>query len=135
LENENIWLSQEQITNLFEKSKSTLNISNEYSLTYLKDMGVKEFVSSIEKWCPTIPNTYKFVGDRTPLMYFAHCPIKTLYKNDCSSCKFGGKLKLKGNDDFYISRQKIHNCIFTLYNRKNTKSDYKYKIIDEREDV
>ena len=112
-----------------------LNISNEYSLTYLKDMGVKEFVSSIEKWCPTIPNTYKLVGDRTPLMYFAHCPIKTLYKNDCSSCKFGGKLKLKGNDDFYISRQKIHNCIFTLYNRKNTKSDYKYKIIDEREDV
>jgi hypothetical protein len=99
----------------------------------LKKLSVKDIVSSIEKWCPTIPNTYKFTSGKLPLMTFAHCPVKTLHGyNDCANCKFINGLTLMGKDKFFIIRQKIHNCYFTLFDCKDVNLNYKYTIEDKR---
>ncbi len=112
---------------------SNLNISNDYTATKLLSMGVREMVSSIEKWCPTISGTYKVVDGRLVLMTFAHCPNKTLHHNDCSHCTHCGDLKLSDSREKYcLRRVKIANCYFELVDGVESKSKYHHQIHDLR---
>ena len=94
---------------------SGLNITNHYAIGSLASLGVKEFVSSVEKWCPTLSGTYKINNSKMVLMTMAHCPNKTLTKCDCSKCKHSGDISIIGSGGNYnIRRYKLHNCYFEL---------------------
>ena len=100
---------------------SNMNITNDWSATCMKELGVTNIISSIEKWCSGIVGAYKMCKGKRVLMTFAHCPNKTLqngYKsdNDCSSnCLHRGTLNLKGDGvEYSIRRYKVANCYFEL---------------------
>ena len=109
-----------------------LNITNDYAVNYLSKMGVTQMISSIEKWAPTIKGSYKIINGHMPLMTFAHCPYKTLYKNNCSDCKFKGDIILSGNENYKIKRVKISNCYFELIDCVNISYKYSNEIVDLR---
>ena len=111
-----------------------MNIANRYSISTLLGLGVSEFVSSIEKWCPTIKNTYKINHTNHTLMTFAHCPNKTL-GGDCGICNHKNHLSLSGNvGDFKIRRFKLSNCYFELVDgMKSIGKNSDYQIIDLRD--
>lgn len=50
------------------------------------------------------------------LITLLHCPIKTLYKNTCSNCKFSENihLQMQNGKEFALNRYKIVTCYFTL---------------------
>ncbi len=92
----------------------TLNISNIYALSHMKELGVFDVVQSIEK--APLGNQLQFCG-RPVLMTFTHCPFKTIFDYDsCKSCKFKENLKYiaQNGDQFEIRRTKISNCYFEL---------------------
>lgn len=97
---------------------SNINITNRFACNALERCGVKQFVSSIEKWCEGIAGCYKMGKGKRVLMTFAHCPNKTLTKKNCelaSGCGFVGELKLKGEgQDYSIRRYRISSCYFEL---------------------
>ena len=111
---------------------SGLNISNNYAGQFLSELGVVECVSSIEKWSQTISGTYKVSFGNMTLMTFAHCPFKTLYDNDCSSCKYSGIMKLSSNSNYKIRRIKIFDCYFELIDDITIDYTYSSQIVDLR---
>ena len=111
---------------------SGLNITNSYTCKYLYDMGVSQFISSIEKWAPTINGTYKITSGHMPLMTLAHCPVKTLYKNNCAECRYTNDMMLTSHVGYKIKRYKIHNCYFKLIDNVNINYNYSNCICDLR---
>ncbi|MGN0960914.1 MAG: DUF3656 domain-containing protein, partial [Christensenellales bacterium] len=116
---------------------SNMNICNEYACETLSKLGIKEMVSSIEKWCGGIKGTYRMCKGKRVLMTFAHCPFKTLTKLDCdktSSCGYSGKLDLVGdNQQYRIRRYKISSCYFELVDSFVENRDSEHQIDDLRE--
>lgn len=110
---------------------SNMNVVSNYSFFALKNLGVKEVVSSIENWFGGIANTYKMGSGNRVLMTFAHCPNKTLCGNGCdaqkSGCVHSDNLKLIYQGGKYqIRRYIISNCYFELiddYNYSKTTSN------------
>ena len=108
-----------------------MNVVSKYSISALKNLGVKEVVSSIENWFGGIANTYKMGSGNRVLMTFAHCPNKTLCGNGCDAtktgCVYSDKLKLVSQSGEYpIRRYMISNCYFELiddYNYSKTASN------------
>ncbi|MBE5758191.1 MAG: U32 family peptidase [Clostridiales bacterium] len=112
---------------------SGLNITNNYTVQFLKSLGVKEFISSIEKWSPTISGSYKIISGKYPLMTMVSCPIKTLYNNNCDECKWINKsLSLKSTSNYSIRRFKISNCYFEVLDNISSR-DFPNKIVDLRD--
>ena len=54
------------------------------------------------------------------LMTLVHCPIKTLYKNNCANCKYvdGIEYRMQDGTLLKLKRQKIVNCLFYLVKEK-----------------
>ncbi|MBE7075165.1 MAG: U32 family peptidase [Clostridiales bacterium] len=50
------------------------------------------------------------------LMTFVHCPIKTIYNNDCSNCKYCDGLEyiMQNGKTFVLKRYILNHCYFTL---------------------
>ncbi|MBQ7351363.1 MAG: U32 family peptidase [Clostridia bacterium] len=99
-----------------------MNLTNLYSLSYLKKMGVVEFVASIEKWNNRIQETYKLCKGNRVLMTMTHCPYKTINHRilnntnlSCDKCLYAKPIKLvQENKSYYIRRYKVANCYFEL---------------------
>ena len=93
----------------------TMNIANTYSAKVVKDLGVLNFVSSIEGFASDFKYGLSFVG-KPMVMTFCHCPYKTIKGNaDCKNCKYDNKLLFKnGEKEFKVRRVKVKNCYFEL---------------------
>lgn len=106
-----------------------LNVVNDKSKSFLKNLGVAEIIGSFEKCLGGGNDVYK-ISD-FPLMTLTSCPIKVLYNNDCNACKFTKNLNYTGDGfSLKVRRVKIKNCYFELYNCNNAKDNY--NVIDCR---
>lgn len=98
---------------------SELNIFNNLSIEFYKNLGYNKLVLSKEEFDKSELNSLGcelFIDRRPPrLIYFKHCPIKEHFGGNCGECKYkeshiyelnGKKLKLK--------RKKVVNCHFYL---------------------
>ncbi|MBE7082417.1 MAG: U32 family peptidase [Clostridiales bacterium] len=54
--------------------------------------------------------------DNFDLMTFVHCPIKTIFKNTCTNCKYCQDITyiMDNGKKFKLNRYKVKNCYFTL---------------------
>lgn len=54
--------------------------------------------------------------DNFDLMTLVHCPIKTIFKNNCSNCKYCEDINyiMQNGAELKLNRTKIVNCLFTL---------------------
>lgn len=111
-----------------------MNIYNHFSVRALQDLGVSEFV-----WSKEISNKdpaiYEYAYGHQILMYFAHCPYKTLWKNTCQNCRYSPNLTLRdeAGKGYRILRHKISQCYFTLFaNELSNKEKIQKKYIDLR---
>ena len=117
-----------------------LNVFNYIACNYLKELGIKQVIGSKEiayskgqdKFELQNYVEYMPVLGRTTLMFFCHCPIKTVFKNTCNNCKFQNLsyYNLQGNE-YKIKRYKISQCYFVLlsdkiYRNENTNSSNGY---------
>lgn len=100
-----------------------MNVFNNYTVQFLKNLGVNACLLSIEQQLSNITmlkNLYVYSLGYVPLMTFAHCPYKTIYKNTCKTCKFTKGLSytdVSGNK-FCIVRHQLSQCYFELLNSK-----------------
>ncbi len=111
-----------------------MNIYNHFSIRALQDLGVDEFVWSKEIVCSD-PAVYEYAYGHQILMYFAHCPYKTLWKNTCKNCRYSPNLILRdeAGKEYRILRHRISQCYFTLFANELTKKEkIKKKYIDLR---
>lgn len=112
----------------------SMNIANKYSAKVLQEMGIFDFVSSIENFASDFDMGMSYEG-KPMVMTFCHCPYKTVKGNaECKTCKFDNQLIFKnGEKEFRVRRLKIKNCYFELvfpYEIKTQKQ--KTKFIDLR---
>ncbi len=93
-----------------------LNIYNKNTVNFYKNIGVDNFIYSIESF-PFIENQgIEYVSGNIPLMTLCHCPFRVVFNNDCkncSCCDMGYKDE-KGNL-YKIRKYKIINCYFELF--------------------
>ncbi len=111
-----------------------LNIYNDFAVAELQNLGVDYFVFSKE-FMPKNANFVTFAYGYQELMYFAHCPYKTLFLNDCSDCRFSKNLILRSDDNktYKIERTTLSQCYFTLFsNRLTNKIKANKNLIDLR---
>ena len=87
-----------------------LNVSNRYSIDFLKKLGVKDITLSVElnndtlKYLATYSNTTLFVYGRVELMIMKYCPMNMLINKNNKKCNLcdTNKYYLKDiNDDIY----------------------------------
>lgn len=87
------------------------NALNAYAAEAYKTLGASEVLPSIESGA-------KYDKKEIPLMTFAHCPYKTLFKNDCAHCTYKDGLMLTREKHKYrVVRTKVHNCYFSLLSK------------------
>lgn len=111
-----------------------LNIYNDLAVHELKNLGVDYFIFSKE-FMPKNGDYITYSFGHQELMYFAHCPYKTPFQNDCKNCKFSKDLVLRGDDNktYKIERTTISQCYFTLLsNRLTNKTKAIKNLIDLR---
>lgn len=92
-----------------------LNITNNYAIIQLNELGVKQlFFKSVEKWVDKFNENLMIYNFSYPLMTFKHCPYKLNYNKNCSNCAFNENLcyKNEAGKKFLIKRKKIFNCYF-----------------------
>lgn len=101
-----------------------LNIKNIYAVKQLLNDKVKLIETSpeislenFEYVCqhfttPIIKSSF----DNFELMTFVHCPIKTIYKNNCSSCKYCDDIvyQMQNGTKLKLNRYKLSTCYFSL---------------------
>lgn len=104
-----------------------LNIYNQYAVSFYKELGISDYVSSIENYVGRYSYSYGYF----PLMTFVHCPVKANYKCNCSNCKYKNLIYENRNKKFKISRIKNINCQFELLSNSITENmNNEYKVID-----
>ena len=111
-----------------------MNIYNHYSVAELQDLGVSEFVWSKEI-ATSDTGVFEYAFGHQILMYFAHCPYKTLWQNNCKNCHYSPNLTLQdqAGKEYRILRHKISQCYFTLFaNELTIKDKISKKYIDLR---
>ena len=95
-----------------------LNIKNRLGILLLNQFGINQICASVEASDAFVEsqNLIKFISGKFPLMTFAHCPIKTIYKNSCSDCKYSHDFELKNINlgSYKVSRTRISSCYFEL---------------------
>lgn len=115
---------------------SNMNICNKYAIDTLADLGVKDCVASIEKWCNPPAGTFKMCNGKRVLMTFAHCPSKTLSSKDCdlSVCGYCGTMGLSGGGGRYsLRRYKVCGCYWELVDSRVESKESEKSIDDYRE--
>lgn len=93
------------------------NVSNKYATLLLNELGCKGVSKSIEfkDFEDSALKEIK-IENELPIMTFAHCPFKTLYKNSCDKCSYKNGLQIIRNSNKYrVRRVKISQCYFELY--------------------
>ncbi|MBQ7602902.1 MAG: U32 family peptidase, partial [Clostridia bacterium] len=95
-----------------------MNIFNDYAVKFWQDFGCVGCVLSVEQQLDKInqKNVYVYSVGYVPLMTMAHCPYKTIWKNDCSNCKYQKGLEysdVHGNN-FAIRRTTLSQCYFEV---------------------
>ena len=95
-----------------------MNIKNTLAIKCLNSLCVTTICSSIESdfEFANNHNLIFFESGEFPLMTFAHCPYKTIFKNTCDSCKYNKNLVLSNPNlgSYKIKRTLIKNCQFEL---------------------
>ncbi|MGN1295535.1 MAG: U32 family peptidase, partial [Bacilli bacterium] len=85
-----------------------LNIISSYAKMSYFNLGVCGVVMSLEtskKVLDINTDTYYYSLGYNTLMNFAHCPYKTIYGGECSSCHFDNKLKYQDAKNTYTMRR------------------------------
>ena len=85
-----------------------LNIISSYAKTSYYHLGVSGVMMSLETSKDILDinkDTYYYSLGYNTLMNFAHCPYKTVYNNECSSCRFDDKLKYQDEKNTYTMRR------------------------------
>ena len=100
-----------------------LNINNNYALSFLNHLGIKYAFASLESneaFLKENPNLYYYALGYNTLMNYVHCPIKTIYKNDCKMCKYNKSISYidEYNKNYALRRIKINYCYFELLNNR-----------------
>ncbi len=111
-----------------------MNIYNHYSVAALQNLGINEFVWSKEI-AANDTSVFEYAYGHQVLMYFAHCPYKTLWQNTCKNCRYSVKLNLldQAGKSYRILRHRISQCYFTLFaDDLTTKDNISKKYIDLR---
>lgn len=95
------------------------NAYNTLTGQQLAKMGAVGIFKSIEVAQDISLRNEFFINDfEIPLMTFAHCPYKTLYKNKCEKCSCSSNLTLKNRNKLYkIKKIKLDNCYFQLFKK------------------
>ena len=85
-----------------------LNIISSYAKASYYHLGVSGVMMSLETSKDILDinkDTYYYSLGYNTLMNFAHCPYKTVYNNECSSCRFDNKLKYQDEKNTYTMRR------------------------------
>ena len=85
-----------------------LNIISSYAKASYYHLGVSGVMMSLETSKDILDinkDTYYYSLGYNTLMNFAHCPYKTVYNNECSSCRFDDKLKYQDEKNTYTMRR------------------------------
>ena len=85
-----------------------LNIISSYAKTSYYHLGASGVMMSLETSKNILDinkDTYYYSLGYNTLMNFAHCPYKTVYNNECSSCRFDDKLKYQDEKNTYTMRR------------------------------
>ena len=85
-----------------------LNIISTYAKTSYYHLGVSGVMMSLETSKDILDinkDTYYYSLGYNTLMNFAHCPYKTVYNNECSTCRFDDKLKYQDEKNTYTMRR------------------------------
>lgn len=101
-----------------------LNIKNIYAIKELMGDNVVAVVASPEiddtnfeilQKSTDIP-VFRSEINNFELMTLVHCPIKTIFNNNCASCKFNKNIKLKMDNGqlLALNRRTIKHCYFNL---------------------
>ena len=115
---------------------NNLNSISSYSLMSYRELNVLNVVSSIEssrKYLNSNEDIYSYTIGYPVVMNFAHCPYKTVYKNDCNNCSYDGSLSYSS---MKIRRYRQSLCAFEMLYSKPinlTKELNNPKLIDLRE--
>lgn len=59
---------------------------------------------------------YIYTYGHLPLMTLAHCPIQLISGKNCSECNYKAFAYTDDKGSFYVKREKLSDCVFTLYN-------------------
>ena len=112
-----------------------LNIYNDYTAAALFKLGCENIIWSLERQqvanCGSV-----FVSGYPALMTLCHCPVRTIYDNDCASCRYNTNLIYEDekHNRYGIRRIKIKHCYFELFSEeKYEKATNAGKIYDLRE--
>ena len=100
-----------------------LNVFNDYAKSYLNTLGVCAVLMSVEQQFDKMQdkqNLFVYSLGFLPLMTFAHCPYKTVFKNTCNQCKFKQNLCYTDvlNNVYPIRRYTMSQCYFELLHSK-----------------
>lgn len=97
-----------------------LNMYSNFTENFFARLGCKAAVVSVEQNSKTINvgNNFVYALGKFPLMTFCHCPIKTVFENDCKNCSFGKQLSYVDSfgDKHQIVRYQMSQCYFELLN-------------------
>ena len=131
--NSNLGIYAENIAFYKYKDKKTilgakLNINNYFAVKQLfhknvvaimaspeiDEMGVKELQKHAS--VPILRSSFQDFD----IMTFVHCPIKTIWNNNCADCKYCDNIiyKMDNGTKFKLNRYKISACYFTLTSKK-----------------
>ena len=95
-----------------------INTKNTFAIKCLNSLNITTVCASIEADFEFADknNLITFESGEFPLMTFAHCPYKNIFKNDCNSCKYDPKLSLLNPNlgTYKIKRTVLKNCQFEL---------------------
>ncbi len=93
------------------------NAANVFAYKTLKALGAKSVLPS-----PEYKDAYLSADDigsidgDMPLMYFAHCPFKTLDGSSCAECTYRDGLKyVREKHEYRLRRIVVSQCYFALY--------------------
>lgn len=99
------------------------NIKNSFAIKCLNKLGISQICASVEASSDFAEanNLVEFESGNFPLMTFAHCPYKTIFENDCNTCKFNNSLEYSNPNlgCYKIKRTKLKNCQFELCKNLN----------------
>jgi len=94
---------------------------NIYNDSYSKNVGLCDAIASVELTANELPcESLVYAYGPLPVMTLLHCPIQVNTGCDCSDCKYCGDFYYYDKKEKYrVSRYKLNNCVFTLFNPYN----------------
>lgn len=93
-----------------------LNVFNCYTAMALLQLGCENIIWSLEKNDATNCGSV-LVSGYPALMTLCHCPVREVFGNDCTHCRYSTKLTYQDekHNRYHLRRIKIQHCYFELY--------------------